>query len=836
MENNYDNNTSNTNNNKLNYQKIIEIILSEFIPTFTYFKDAYNNIQRYDKEFMNNIEEVTLLISTIKRLMQYLDKSKLKNNEMLNLDNYYEKSDYLYKTYISSSQSDMHSNQSRVFSKNNNNKILNGDNNNNHLINILINSELFDNDVNNANNDFIGENSNINEANIINTDNTTNNAVISNNNNNFNNNNMNNIKKSKYEDQKQYKQISKHKLIQQESMKISKLSIEMIKGLLILILQDLLMIKEQIKISNTSYPTYKNLKILNRFRNVKKIIFSEHKIYDYKLLHYLLHYIISIFCRNIEEVVFEGNLASRIDQVDIMLKNGVILYFLSIVEFNKFSTNNKIEFINENIHSKMFYEFLLNINNGNTKGYKKHISNNKKTMKSGISELNNNENGVNKNIYNNNANTNNINSKNNNGNENSNKYNKNINDMINTKNNIIYKNNNYQDNNNNNNNYTDFLNNIDNININKVLIININLFNVLEIKRDISSINIRNITQDKSSILESTLMFLQNNPNLTELTIDRFTVIPSIYKEKFFTLLEETLINLNRLKIVILNSDYLDIFKLLNLQFSHKKLLKISLKFPRLVLNFKHIYDELKGKVDINKSNLNKFYLYCEKLVLDSEDIKNQSENIISINTEKIYYSNYLKIKNFACYNTINSNINFSNKILNILFNLNTMTEIRLGFINSFLFDCIIDYFLVNKNKSLRKIKLSLIESFDENENSFNKLLNLISSNKSLKEYEIENLILKYSYTYEEIIKNILNEALYLKSFIIRISQPFSILNFPGFYYYEYPFFLSFSFLYAMKKNLALRKIYKRKNIIKGVLNFYRFKVEKNVNISYRFN
>ncbi len=117
----------------------------------------------------------------------------------------------------------------------------------------------------------------------------------------------------------------------------------------------LIIIKEELSLTQTSK---QNNILLNKLAKIKKIVLNESKPFDYIILAIFLLFIVRNFCGNVEELIFEGNFYGKVEQIEVMIKNGVILLFILRTEkFERFTFNNKIEFINENIAFKIISDY-----------------------------------------------------------------------------------------------------------------------------------------------------------------------------------------------------------------------------------------------------------------------------------------------------------------------------------------------------------------------------------------------------------------------------------------------------------------------------------------------
>jgi hypothetical protein len=147
------------------------------------------------------------------------------------------------------------------------------------------------------------------------------------------------------------------KIFCEDCLRISNLTTHVLRGFLILL-------KEEIgKVSvNTTIPG-KEIILLDKLKTIKKLVINENKLFDYKLLFIFLNFVVLKFCSNLEEIIFEGIFYSRIDQIDIMLKNGVYLHFINKnLKIKNFVLTNKLEFLNENVAFKHLYEYCYKNN------------------------------------------------------------------------------------------------------------------------------------------------------------------------------------------------------------------------------------------------------------------------------------------------------------------------------------------------------------------------------------------------------------------------------------------------------------------------------------------
>ena len=138
------------------------------------------------------------------------------------------------------------------------------------------------------------------------------------------------------------------RFLNDDTIQVFSLSDQVIRSLLIIL-------KEELNITQTSK---QNTILLNKLGKIKKIVLNESKPFDYIILSVFLLFIVRNFCSNVEELIFEGNFYGKVEQIEVMLKNGVLLLFVLRTEkFEKFTFNNKIEFINENIAFKILSDY-----------------------------------------------------------------------------------------------------------------------------------------------------------------------------------------------------------------------------------------------------------------------------------------------------------------------------------------------------------------------------------------------------------------------------------------------------------------------------------------------
>ena len=136
------------------------------------------------------------------------------------------------------------------------------------------------------------------------------------------------------------------KIFYENSMQIFSITPQMLRGLIILI-------KEEI--------SENKFVLINKLSNVKTIRINEVKNFPFKNLFILLEFIVFHFCNNIEKIIFEKINSSKTDQVETIIKNGIYLHFISKKKSIKsIKTINKLDFINENSIFKILYEYINN--------------------------------------------------------------------------------------------------------------------------------------------------------------------------------------------------------------------------------------------------------------------------------------------------------------------------------------------------------------------------------------------------------------------------------------------------------------------------------------------
>lgn len=556
-------------------------------------------------------------------------------------------------------------------------------------------------------------------------------------------------------------------------LKISKLSWELIKSILILIWYDLIYVlslykiesditndinvnihdiiciiseRDDIKDGNSSE---NGLMIINILYKIEKVILNESKSYEYRLLHLFLNFILKAFSPNIKEIQYMGTSTNRIDQVDIMLKNGVILEFINNSINNKpdflLEINNKLEFINENIHSRIYYNYINSTS-------KESLYKNR--------PLKSNHNGL-------------------------------INDII-TSDNFTSDDNN------------ELLPiNKQLINNNSVIFNNISIFDILKNKFNMKKLCIYNITLDKNYLLEIFITCLEQNNQLEVIEIDRFTFIPlSIKKRISVLLLAKT--NLKKIKVIILNSDIFDIenfMKIFIFNSSLSDIIDISFVFQRI------------------KIDLNTFIQNSQLLNTVNKSIFNNSMSNL-INLSLIFDSLEFSLGDYSFMNTL-------------IRNFSSLQNLAIGKIGMEEYKYILKS-IINMKYELKSIRLIFRKNIlDESEDFIKGLINNLLDCYTIKSISIENVnVNREKFSFDEELKYLFEMNNHINSLYIKSESGGFNHHIKGFNYYVYPE-SSFYLLFALKMSKTLKKIYNKKGIVKNVLDYYRIKKEKDIYINY---
>ena len=135
------------------------------------------------------------------------------------------------------------------------------------------------------------------------------------------------------------------KLISEDTLKITVLSLQIIRSILILI-------RDEICSSNQG-------KMISKLKQVKTIIISETKNFSFKVLFLTFEFLLIHFCKNVNEIIIDKIASSRPDQIDGIIKKGIYLhYIVRAKNIVKITSINKIEFLNKNVIFNILYEYI----------------------------------------------------------------------------------------------------------------------------------------------------------------------------------------------------------------------------------------------------------------------------------------------------------------------------------------------------------------------------------------------------------------------------------------------------------------------------------------------
>lgn len=135
------------------------------------------------------------------------------------------------------------------------------------------------------------------------------------------------------------------KLISEDTLKITVLSLQIIRSILILL-------RDEICSSNQG-------KMISKLKQVKTIIISETKNFSFKVLFLTFEFLLIHFCKNVNEIIIDKIASSRPDQIDGIIKKGIYLhYIVRAKNIVKITSINKIEFLNKNVIFNILYEYI----------------------------------------------------------------------------------------------------------------------------------------------------------------------------------------------------------------------------------------------------------------------------------------------------------------------------------------------------------------------------------------------------------------------------------------------------------------------------------------------
>ena len=337
-------------------------------------------------------------------------------------------------------------------------------------------------------------------------------------------------------------------------------------------------------------------------------------------------------------------------------------------------------------------------------------------------------------------------------------------------------------------------NNIDDININNIIINKINLIDCLIEKENLKNLVLKKISIDKIQMINQINFILKKNINLYEIIIDKFLSLnENTRKELINNLKKLSLINLQKIKISIFNSNLNDLEFLILLYFNQNSKLKFfSLHFQKLNLDEQILFNQLKL---INNEKIEKISLKFDKIIL------NQNINLFSILSKNL--------KNLTlgyCHQNIIKKLNF----------------------------CIVNNIYLPNLENLKIIFLSINEEqIDEN---YYDLLSIIKNGKMIKNLILKNYYIKYKLIVDDELKNSIDQNINLRKLLIFYygNNNFVTLKNKNLFYYEIPSYLIIQLLFIFKKHSSLKKLYNKKFILQNIFNFFRIKKEKEIKICYK--
>ena len=335
-------------------------------------------------------------------------------------------------------------------------------------------------------------------------------------------------------------------------------------------------------------------------------------------------------------------------------------------------------------------------------------------------------------------------------------------------------------------------NGIDDININNIIINKINLIDCLIEKENLKNLVLKKISIDKIQMINQINFILKKNINLYEIIIDKFLSLnENTRKELINNLKKLSLINLQKIKISIFNSNLNDLEFLILLYFNQNSKLKFfSLHFQKLNLDEQILFNQLKL---INNEKIEKISLKFDKIIL------NQNINLFSILSKNL--------KNLTlgyCHQNIIKKLNF----------------------------CIVNNIYLPNLENLKIIFLSINEEqIDEN---YYDLLSIIKNGKMIKNLILKNYYIKYKLIVDDELKNSIDQNINLRKLLIFYYGNNNFVTLKNLFYYEIPSYLIIQLLFIFKKHSSLKKLYNKKFILQNIFNFFRIKKEKEIKICYK--
>ena len=135
------------------------------------------------------------------------------------------------------------------------------------------------------------------------------------------------------------------KMISEDTLKITVLSSQIIRSILILL-------RDEICSSGQG-------KMISKLKQVKTIMISETKNFSFKVLFLTFEFLLLHFCKNVNEIIIDKIASSRPEQIDSIIKKGIYLhYIVRAKNIVKITSINKIEFLNENVIFNILYEYI----------------------------------------------------------------------------------------------------------------------------------------------------------------------------------------------------------------------------------------------------------------------------------------------------------------------------------------------------------------------------------------------------------------------------------------------------------------------------------------------
>ena len=337
-------------------------------------------------------------------------------------------------------------------------------------------------------------------------------------------------------------------------------------------------------------------------------------------------------------------------------------------------------------------------------------------------------------------------------------------------------------------------NEIEDIKMNQIHITRINIIDILLKKTNLIKIKINKISIEQNNIIEQLLQIIKQN-NLSKIEINKFLTIPN-------NLINEIIFNLKKKQNLIhlkLSGDNIEIIQFLTLiyQKSNKKIktfyLKINNQLNESILT-NHLTNINNNETEKIKNPLTNFSFLCNRITfIDNNSLffKYIPMNIKYLTLGKFDHTAISKLNNSIINNTFYPNL----------------IELKLYFI---------------------------LEPAEIVEESIQDLLSILKNGKMLKNLLLKNYNIKCQNLINEDIIKAISKNENLRCFKIQTAPPFTtqILN-TKFYYYDLPIYLINSILFVMKHHYSFNKLYKKQFILSKIIQFFRIKKEKEIEISF---